>query len=121
MVVSDLTDTYDPTQIYVCQHRSGSQDSRVFLSNGSTTLLPYNLMSGCWEPVQTPVDGGGVGAIASIEIQPGLYKFIKGATSPGQLVLQRDQATFTDNGSQYPWEVTYGNIPLADPRQRSEE
>lgn len=115
--VSDLTDTYDPTQVYVCQHRSGSQDSRVFLSNGSTTLLPYNLMSSCWEPLQTPVDGGGVGAIASIEIQPGVYKFLKGATTAGQLVLQRDLQTFTDNGTQYTWQACFGNIPLADPRQ----
>ena len=115
--VSDVTDTYDPTLVYVCQHRSGSQDSRIFLSNGSTTLLPYNLRSQAWEPVQTPVDGGGVGAIGSIEISPGVYKFLKGATAAGQVVLQRDLNTFTDNGVQYTWSATFGNIPVADPTQ----
>jgi hypothetical protein len=115
--VSDITDNYDPTLVYVCQHRSGSQDSRVFLSNGNTTLLPYNLRSQAWEPIQTPVDGGGVGAIGSIEISPGVYKFLKGSTTAGQLVLQRDLATFADNGTQYTWSALFGNIPVADPTQ----
>lgn len=50
--ISDQTDLLDPTQVYVCQHRSGSQDSRVFLTDGSTKWIPYNLMMGAWEPCQ---------------------------------------------------------------------
>jgi hypothetical protein len=74
-------------------------------------------MSSAWEPIQTPVDGGGVGAIGSIEIAPGIYKFLKGGIGSGQALLQRDQNTFTDNGVQYTWASLYGNIPVADPTQ----
>jgi hypothetical protein len=122
--VSDTTDTFDPTQVYVAQHRSGSQDSRVFLSDGSSRIYPYNLMASCWEPIQTPVDTGGVnnhldgvGAIASIEVLPGIYKFVKGGIESGQPLLYRDINTFTDNGVQYGWGATFGNIPVADPTQ----
>ena len=122
--VSDTTDTFDPNKVYVAQHRSGSQDSRVFLSDGSSRMYPYNLMASCWEPIQTPVDRGGVnndldgvGAIASIEVQPGLFRFVKAGVESGQPLLQRDQTVFTDNGVQYSWGVTFGNIPVADPTQ----
>jgi hypothetical protein len=115
--VSDQTDSLDPTQVYVCQHRSGSQDSRVFLTDGASTIYPYNLMMGAWEPKKIPADGAGVGALGSIEILPGQYKLLKGATQTNQVIQQRDLNTFSDNGTTYPWNVVFGNIPLSDPTQ----
>lgn len=115
--ISDQTDLLDPTQVYVCQHRSGSQDSRVFLTDGVSTIYPYNLMMGAWEPVKIPADGAGVGALGSIEILPGQYKLLKGATTTNQIIQQRDLGTFSDNGVTYPWNVVFGNIPLTDPTQ----
>lgn len=115
--ISDQTDLLDPTQVYVCQHRSGSQDSRIFLGDGSTTIYPYNLMMGGWEPKRVPADGGGAGALGSIEISPGIWKMLKGDTRANQLALQRDQNTFSDNGVNYTWNAVFGNIPLADPTQ----
>lgn len=115
--VSDQTDSLDPTLVYVCQHRSGSQDSRVFLTDGSTKWIPYNLMMGAWEPAKTTVDGSGVGAISSIETTPGVFKLLKGDTRASQVIQQRDQNTFSDNGTNYSWNVVFGNIPLADPTQ----
>lgn len=63
------------------------------------------------------MDGSGVGAISSIEITPGVYKLLKGDTRAGQLIQQRDQNTFSDNGTNYTWNVVFGNIPLTDPTQ----
>jgi len=115
--ISDQTDLFDPTKVYVCQHRSGSQDSRVFLTDGSTQWLPYNLMMGAWEPARTLADGSGMGAISSIEISAGVYKLLKGSTAAGQIIEQRDLTTFSDNGSNYGFNVVFGNIPIADPSQ----
>lgn len=115
--ISDQTDNFDPTAVYVMQHRSGSQDSRVFLTDGSTQWISYNLMMGAWEPARTFADGSGVSAIGSIEIQPGTYKLLKGSTTAGSVIQQRDLSTFTDNGSAYSWNVIFGNIPIADPSQ----
>lgn len=118
--VCDTTDNFDPTKVYVCQHRSGSQDKRVFLTDGVSQIYPFNLSSQCWEPIQTPVDGGGVGAIGSIEITPGVQKLLKGPSSSQtgfSQVLQRDLNTFSDNGQQYTWSVIFGNIPITDPTQ----
>ena len=115
--ISDQTDNLDPTAVYVMQHRSGSQDSRIFLADGSTSWYPYNAMVGCWEPVRTPADGAGLGAVGSIEITPGVFKLLKGGTSSGQLILQRDLTTFSDNGRPYYWNLVFGSIPLADPTQ----
>jgi len=115
--ISDQTDLFDPTKVYVCQHRSGSQDSRVFLTDGSTQWLPYNLMMGAWEPARTLGDGSGMGAVSSIEISAGVYKLLKGSTTAGQIIEQRDLSTFSDNGSNYSFNVVFGNIPIADPSQ----
>jgi len=115
--ISDQTDLFDPTKVYVCQHRSGSQDSRVFLTDGSTQWIPYNLMMGAWETSRTLGDGSGMGAISSIEISPGIYKLLKGSTTANQIIEQRDLTTFSDNGSNYGFNVVFGNIPIADPSQ----
>lgn len=115
--VSDQTDNLDPTAVYVAAHRSGSQDSRVFLTDGSTGYYPYNLMFGAWEPKRTIASSGAAGAIGSIEIQAGIYKLLMGSTQPNQLILQRDLSTFSDNAATYPWNAIFGSIPLADPTQ----
>jgi hypothetical protein len=115
--ISDQTDLFDPTKVYVAQHRSGSQDSRVFLTDGSTQWIPYNLMMGAWEPARTLADGAGMGAVSSIEIGPGIYKLLKGATTANRIIQQRDLNTFSDNGVNYGFNAVFGNIPISDPSQ----
>ena len=111
--IGDLLDALDPTLVYVRVHRSGSMDQNLFISDGATTLYTLNLKLQAWCPIRQPV--GGVGAIESIEITPGVWKFLLGSPLAGQLVLQRDLATFQDNGSSYACSCTFGNIQFADP------
>jgi hypothetical protein len=111
--IGDLLDTLDPTLAYVRVHRSGSQDQNLFVSDGATTLYTLNLKQQAWCPKRQPV--GGVNAIESIEITPGVWKFMLGSPNAGRVVLQRDLATFSDNGTTYPCSCTFGNIQFADP------
>lgn len=111
--VGDILDTLDPTLVYLSCHRSGSLDQKLFISDGSTNLYSYDMSFQAWNPKAQPT--GGVNAIGSIEITPGVYKFLLGATTGGQVVLQRDLATFQDNGSNYSCTAVLGSFQLADP------
>ena len=111
--VGDILDTLDPTLVYLSCHRSGSLDQKLFISDGSTNLYSYDLSFQAWNPKAVPT--GGLNAIGSIEITPGVYKFLLGATTAGQVVLQRDLATFQDNGTSYTCTGVLGSFQLADP------
>lgn len=113
--IGDQLDNLDPTLVYLTVHRSGSQDQILAISDGTTNIYTFNLSQEAWNPLQTPV--GGVQAIMSLEVTPGVFKFLMGSPNAGQVLLQRDLATFADNGTAYPCNVTFGNIQFADPGQ----
>jgi len=58
---------------------------------------------------------GGVNAIDSLEITPGVQKFLMAPPTAGPVILQRDLSTFSDNGTPYSCSATFGNIQFADP------
>lgn len=113
--IGDLLEQLDPNLVYLAVHHAGISDNNLFISNGSDTIFSYNLLQQGWNPRQLP--SSGVNAIQSIEITPGVFKFLLGLPTTGQLVWQRDLATFDDLGTTFAPSVTIGNIQLADPGQ----
>jgi len=58
---------------------------------------------------------GGVKAIASLEIQPGLRGLLLGPSQQNQPILIRDRLTWQDNGVAYTGFGNFGVISLAQP------
>lgn len=122
------TTTFNPSSSYVTFHTQGLNDEALFVADGSTgwfrgvtNLAPDAAISGpVWSPKATIV--GGCKAIASLEIAPGQHTLLLGATSANQPVLVRDSTytTFSDNGSAYPANFTFGSMVLANPGQQAE-
>jgi len=67
-----------------------------------------------WSPFATIV--GGVKAVQSLEISPGVHKLLSGPFGTGP-ILKRDNAIFQDNGFSYFASATIGSINLAQPGQ----
>jgi hypothetical protein len=67
-----------------------------------------------WSPFSQIV--GGVKALQSVEVTPGVHKLLLGPTGTGPL-LKRDLSVFQDNGSNYAAWAVVGSAVLAQPGQ----
>lgn len=126
--VGDQINSISPSNAYATFLIQGSNDKALYLADGSTGWFrvnpnqsPDSAISGpVWSPKATIV--GGCKAIAALEIKPGQQALLLGATSANQPILVRDSSytTFTDNGSSYSANFTFGSIVLANPGQLAE-
>jgi hypothetical protein len=122
------TTTFNPSTAYVTFHTQGLNDEALFVADGSTgwfrgmtNLPPDSAISGpVWSPKAAVV--GGCRAIASLEVSPGQHALLIGATSANKPILVRDSTytTFSDNGTAYPANFTFGSMLLANPGQQAE-
>lgn len=110
--ISDVVDNVDPSSAYMTIFRYTARNTMLFLSDGHTSVYPYNLQQEAWCPIQTPT--GGVQAIGAIETQLGVWQMLRGKNLAGQTVAQRDITSFTDEGTPYTCTATFGPIPVAD-------
>lgn len=110
--IADRLLLVDPSLAYVSQFRYTAQTSLLLVGNGSTTLYPLNMELQAWNLPQLPV--GGVGAIGSVEVTPGVFQFWRGRPVSGSTITFRDLTSFTDEGTPYPAQAIFGPIPVAD-------
>lgn len=121
--IGDLFDNnFDPATAYVAWHIEGSEDKALYVADGSTGWFRMNPTPApetgtTWSPFATIV--GGVKAVQSIEVTPGVRKLLLGPVTTGP-ILMRDLNTFSDNGQTYPWFATVGSIILAQPGELAE-
>jgi len=122
------TTTFDPATAYVTFHTQGLLDEALFVADSSTgwfrcvpNMAPDASISGpVWSPKANIV--GGCKAIQSAEVKPGQHALLIGATSANHPIFVRDSTytTFSDNGSAYPANATFGSMVLANPGQLAE-
>jgi len=124
--IADQLATLNPASVYVTQLSRTSNDSAVYIGDGSTgwyrlnpNQAPDQVVTGgiVWSPKATIV--GGLQALVGIETSPGVKQLMMGGTGNNQPVLVRDSTytTFTDNGTAYPSNLTIGSVVLAQPGQ----
>ena len=140
-LIGDLLEAVmNPTFVYLARHVKGSQDNAFYFGDGSTGWFRLNPnqygasvngeQTSLWSPFATIASAGGAGAIASVEVQPGIKELLVGAAfispSTGKFItgtfpiLNRDITVYADNGSTYTWSATIGSIMLALPGKLAE-
>jgi hypothetical protein len=120
--IGDQLQGWDPTQVYVTWHVSGSQDKALYIANGGTAwyrlcTTPAPETGMMWSPIAA-IEGN-CKAVQSIEVTPGVHKLLVGPLGAGP-ILQRDYSVFTDNGIAYPAYGIIGSLVLAQPGQVAE-
>jgi hypothetical protein len=129
--IGDTLETgFSPLNAFVVRHVAGSRDNAVFLADGATGWYRLNpnqqgaSMQGEPTPVWSPFGSfttslGGIGAIASIEVQAGTIQLLVGQRNVGPL-LYRNLSVYADNTIPYNWSATIGSILLATPGKLAE-
>ena len=122
------TTTFAPSTAYLAYHTQGLNDQALFVADGSigwfrgvANLAPDSAISGpVWSPKANIV--GGVKAINSLEIAPGQHALLLGSPSANEPVLVRDSTytTFSDSGTAYEANFTFGSMVMANPGQLAE-
>ena len=119
--VSGVSDTsWNSTSGYVASHQNGT-DNAIFLADGATGWYRLNPRQAGGTPNTEPVWSpyatitGSCKMVKSVETAPGIKKLLVGSNSPGQQVLYRNQAVFTDNGTSYGAHFVMGSIMLVHP------
>lgn len=117
------TATWNPANVYVTWHVSGSKDKAMYLSNGagiyyrlSPTSAPESGL--IWSPLGT-ISGLTVsGALQSVETSPGVHQLLLSSTNGP--IYKRDLTVFSDGGNTYTAYATVGSIVLAQAGQVAE-
>jgi len=113
--------SWNPANVYVAWQVTG-EDQAWYIGDGQFGW--YRLM-----PTPAPETGytwcpfanivGGVKAIQSIEVSPGIHNLLLGPTGSGP-ILHRDLNAYTDNGVAFPASAVLGSAVLAQPGQIAE-
>lgn len=120
--IGDQLQNWNPANVYVTWHVSGTQDQAVYISDGATgwfrlITAPSPETGLVWAPFASIT--GGCKAVQSVEVSPGLHRLLVGPIVSGP-ILRRDITTWADNGIAYSAFVTIGSIVLAQPGQVAE-
>lgn len=109
---------FTPSETYCAWHQGSSGDMALYVADGNSS---YFRMA----PVASPEAGnvwspqafiqGGVQAIASIEIAPGIKRLLFGPSAQGSPILMRDTSVYEDNGTPFDVYTDLGSIVLAQP------
>ena len=112
--------SWNAANVYVAWHVSGEDQGWYICdgANGWFRLMPTPAPESgyTWSPFATIV--GGVGAVQSLEVSPGLHKLLLGPTASGP-ILNRDLGTWQDNGTSYAANAVIGSAVLAQPGQNA--
>ena len=110
--------SWNPNNVYVAWHVQG-EDAAWYVADGTNGW--YRLMSTpapetgyTWSPFATIV--GGVQAVQSIEVSPGIHQLLLGPTMTGP-ISKRDLSVFSDDGTPYPAYAVIGSAVLTQPGQ----
>ena len=109
---------WNPANVYVAWYVNG-EDQGWFVSDGEYgwyRLIPTPApeQGYTWSPFATVV--GGVKAVQSIEVTPGVHQLLLGPISSGS-ILKRDLNTWQDDGENYYANAVIGSAVLAQPGQ----
>lgn len=114
--------TFNPSTAYVTWHVSGTRDKAIVLADGTghwfrmiPTPSPESGLTWCPKATIT----GGCKAVQSVEVTPGTHYLLVGPSGSGP-ILYRDYNNYTDNGTAYPADFTFGSIVLGQPGQLGE-
>ena len=115
-----IEEDFDPTQSYVTFHVESSKDHALYVADGAT---------GWYRMAATSAPESGFGwstkanligthsAVQSVEVSPGTFRLLIGPGPAGGPIWFRDKNAWTDAGTPYPANTTFGSIVLAQPGQ----
>jgi hypothetical protein len=104
-----LLSGFDPANVYLTIHRSGS-DSGLFISDGSTTVYRYNIAKDAWS---VPAVYSSVKCVKSVAVAAGDYRLLFGKATASSYIFYRDLTNWQDDSSTFAAYATIGTLVVA--------
>jgi hypothetical protein len=111
---------FPPQTSYLTYHTGVNAEAALYVSNGTTEWLRMSSLNApdmgqAWNPPAFIT--GGMSAVQSVEISPGVRMLLVGPSASGGPIRIRDTNVRTDAGTPYEMKAFFGNINLAVPGQ----
>lgn len=106
-VAPTLATNFAASSSYIAVHRAG-QDQGLFISDGTSKILRYNMNAQAWDVIGTAANG--IGPLASVDTAIGTRRLL--STAGGYIVF-RDVNTFSDAGTTYSAFATVGSLVMS--------
>jgi hypothetical protein len=115
-----IASQFPPESSSLTYHTGVNAESALYVSEGESKWIRLSTLNApdtgqAWNPIAYIT--GGISAVQSVEITPGVRMLLVGPGDAGGPIRIRDLSTHTDTGTPYQMGVYFGNINLAKPGQ----
>ncbi|KKK69571.1 hypothetical protein LCGC14_2932690, partial [marine sediment metagenome] len=108
--ISDLLAVIDPASVELTLHRDEATDNNLYVSDGNSFFHKMALVDEIWSPKALII--GGLKTLGSVETSAGNFDLLLGRTTT---ILKRSNTVFTDNGTAYAMNMSFGSFVIAPP------
>ena len=108
--ISDLLAAIDPASVELALHRDEATDNNLYVSDGNSFFHKMALTDEVWSPRANII--GGLKTLGSVETSAGNFDLLLGRSLT---ILKRDNTVFTDDGTAYAMNMSFGSFVIAPP------
>lgn len=108
--IADRLAAIAPSSVELTLHRDEATDNNLYVSDGNSFYYKLALADEVWSPRANVV--GGLRTLGSVETSAGNFDLLLGRSTT---LLKRDNTVFTDNGTAYAMNMSFGSFVIAPP------
>jgi hypothetical protein len=108
--IADRLAAIAPSSVELTLHRDEATDNNLYVSDGNSFFYKMALVDEVWSPRANVI--GGLKTLGSVETSAGNFDLLLGRTTT---ILKRDTTTFTDDGTAYAMNMSFGSFVIAPP------
>jgi len=113
--ISDRLAAIAPSSVELTLHRDEATDNNLYVSDGNSFFYKMALVDEVWSPRANII--GGLRTLGSVETSAGNFDLLLGRATT---ILKRSTTVFTDNGTAYAMNMSFGSFVIAPPAQLRE-
>ena len=116
--IADLLAAISPSSVELTLHRDEATDNNLYVSDGANFYHKLSLGDEIWSPRANITSG--LKTLGSVETTAGNFNLLLGRAVATDVILKRDNSVFTDNGTAYAMNMSFGSFVIAPPAQLRE-
>ena len=113
--IADRLAALAPSSVELTLHRDEATDNNLYVSDGNSFFYKMALVDEVWSPRANII--GGLRTLGSVETSAGNFNLLLGRTTT---ILKRSTTVFTDDGTAYAMNMSFGSFVIAPPAQLRE-
>ena len=104
---------FNPANVELTFHRDEATDNSLYVSDGANQYYRFSLGDEIWSPRALVTSG--LKTLGSVETTIGNFNLLLGRPVSTDVILKRDDALNTDNGTAYAVNMSFGSFVIAPP------